>query len=231
MLGIVVILLISWLLLHFIESKNLNVLGVLPIKKSLIEFGVGLLFIIVLTLIVIHLDSWFLSIEWKMNSKIDYMAIIQSIWYNLKSAVTEDLIFRGAILYILVSKLGLRTGVIISATVFGVYHWFSFGMLPGDFRLFPLLYIFIITGSAGYVWAYAYIKTKSIMMPLGFHLGANFVLSLYFENAPYGELLFSKASTEIIENQWLNLLYLILKGVSAPLITYLFIKFWVRKNA
>jgi membrane protease YdiL (CAAX protease family) len=229
MIGILVLLIVSWVLLHFIENKNLMVLGVLPIKKSIFEFSVGMVFVVFVTLIFVGLDTLVFSIQWKLSSSIDYQIIANSIWYNLKSAITEDLLFRGALLYILVSKLGFRTGLLLSACTFGVYHWFSYGMLPGEIRIIPLLYVFSITGFVGYVWAYTFIKTCSIMMPLGFHLGSNFILSLYFKNAAYGEMVFSEITRTNIENQWLNLLYLISKGMLAPLLTLIFVKYWVRK--
>jgi len=230
MLGILVILIVSWLLLYFIENKNLMVLGFLPISKVIMEFSIGVLFILIITLIFVGIDTFVNSIVWQINPTIDYYNILDSILYNLRSAITEDLVFRGALLYILVSKLGIRLGTLLSAVVFGIYHWFSYGLLPGEFRLFPLLYVFIITGSIGYVWAYAYIKTQSIMMPLGFHLGSNFIYSLYFKNAAYGELVFTEVSRIGLGEGYLSFFYLISKGVATALITLIFVKFWVKKH-
>jgi len=230
MIGIVVIFLASWLLLYFFESKGLNVLGIFPLKKTIIEFIFGIFYIFLITLIVIGIDTYTYKIEWNINTNIDYSILAHSFWYHLKSALTEDLVFRGAILYILVSKLGIRTGLLLSATIFGIYHWFSFEMLNKGIRIIPLLYVFLITGASGFAWAYAFIKTHSIMMPLGFHVGSNFIFSLYYKNAPYGELVFTELSKIKIEDQWLNLLYLVSKGLIAPVLTIIFIKYWVRKN-
>jgi len=44
MLGIIVILLISWMLLFFLEKENLLALGFLPILKRLKQFLIGFLF-------------------------------------------------------------------------------------------------------------------------------------------------------------------------------------------
>jgi len=103
-------------------------------------------------------------------------------------------------------------------------------MLKEGLRIIPLLYVFFMTGATGFAWAYAFIKTQSIMMPLGFHLGSNFIFSLYYENAPYGELVFTEITKTRFEDEWLNLLYLIAKGLVAPVLTLIFIKYWARKN-
>ena len=67
------------------------------------------------------------------------------------------------------SKIGAKKAILISAIVFGVYHIFSYGM-TGD-KIIPILYVTLITGFTGYVWAYTFYKTKSVMLALGFHLG------------------------------------------------------------
>ena len=231
MLGIIIILIVSWLLLHFIEKKNLSALGILSLPKALTDITIGFVFIVIITLLAIVLESWLLPIQWQINEVIDYKTIASSLLYYFKSALTEDLVFRGAILYILVSKLGFKTGLILSTITFGAYHWFSYGLLPSeDIRIIPLMYVFFITGFAGFVWAYAFIKTGSIMMPLGFHLGNNFILGLFYENNPYGELIFSQLSKGQFSNEYLYLLYLIIKGIFAPLLTLFFINYWVRKK-
>jgi membrane protease YdiL (CAAX protease family) len=60
-----------------------------------------------------------------------------SFIYHLKSALTEDLAFRGALLYILIKKIGVQKGFFLSAITFGIYHWFSYGMINGP--IIPLI--------------------------------------------------------------------------------------------
>ncbi|HOP23284.1 MAG TPA: CPBP family intramembrane metalloprotease, partial [Gammaproteobacteria bacterium] len=124
MLGILLILLLSWALLHFIAEKNLMVLGPTPVPLRLLQFVLGFVLLFVLSLITVMTDTLVYSIQWQQVI-INPNALFQSFWYYLKSALTEDLVFRGAILYLLIRKLGAIKAIVISSIIFGVYHWFS----------------------------------------------------------------------------------------------------------
>ncbi len=50
MLGLLVIIIVSWMLLHFIEKKNIEALGIIPKPKRLIQFLVGMLFMTLINL-------------------------------------------------------------------------------------------------------------------------------------------------------------------------------------
>ncbi len=89
-----------------------------------------------------------------------------------------------------------------------------------------MLYVTLITGFTGYVWAYTFHKTKSIMMGLGFHLGYNFLMALFYENQPYGQLIFQEVSKTSLAN-WNWLLYSIPKGLFPSLITFIFVKKYI----
>jgi membrane protease YdiL (CAAX protease family) len=128
MLGLLVIIVISWLLLHFIEKKNIDALGLIPNVNRIGQFLIGFLIIAVIVLINIFIETLTLEVDWKLKT-INYTTIFSAFLYHLKSALTEDLVFRGAILYILIERLGAKWAILISALFFGVYHVFSYGML------------------------------------------------------------------------------------------------------
>ncbi|HPI96207.1 MAG TPA: CPBP family intramembrane metalloprotease [Gammaproteobacteria bacterium] len=216
MLGILLILLLSWALLHFIAEKNLMVLGPTPVPLRLLQFVLGFVLLFVLSLIAVMTDTLVYSIQWQQVI-INPNALFQSFWYYLKSALTEDLVFRGAVLYLLIRKLGAIKAIVISSIIFGAYHWFSYGMFNGEVKIIALIYVLLLTGLIGASWAYTYHKTQSIIMPLGMHTGSNFAMSLFFQNNPYGEMIFSQVSRVEI-NEWINLFYLLTKAVLLPLL-------------
>ena len=225
MLGLLVILVISWGVLDFIESEHIGTLGIVPNKKRIIQFLLGLIVIIGICLTSIYIESILLKVEWKQNETIDYSAILDALIYHLRSALTEDLVFRGAILYILIQKIGAKKAIFISAFVFGVYHIFSYGMLNSS--IIAMLYVILITGFTGYVWAYTFHKTKSIMMGLGFHLGYNFLMSIFYENQPYGQLVFQEVS-KISLADWNWLLYNFPKGIFPTILTFIFVRQYLK---
>ena len=228
MLGLLVIIVISWVLLHFIEKKNINVLGIIPNKKRIVQFLIGFVVMILICLITIFIESFILKVEWQQNKIINYTAIFNALIYHIRSALTEDLVFRGAILYILIQKIGAKKAILISAFVFGVYHIFSYGMLNNS--IIAMLYVTLITGFVGYVWAYTFNKTKSMMMGLGFHLGYNFLMSLFYENQPYGQLIFHEVS-KISLADWNWLFYNIPKGLFPTILTFIFVKQYLKYQA
>lgn len=219
MIGIILILAISWVLLYLTEKKGLSILGVK--LKSSPHFPIGFAFIILTGLALIGVESMIKSIEWKLNAPIDWKTILLASRYHIISALTEDLLFRGAILYILIQKIGFQKAIAISAIAFGIYHWFSYGMFGAG--IIPMIYVFIITGFTGYVWAYTYGKTESILMPLGFHFGWNLMQACFYETTPYGELIFQEISS-IPLSEWNNLFFSIFKGLFPPIMTLIFVK-------
>ena len=231
MLGLLVIIVVSWLLLHFLEKKSIDALGIIPNKKRSVQFLIGFIIMAFINLLTIYFESIALNIEWELKKSIDYKNIFKSFVYHLKSALTEDLVFRGAILYILIQRIGAKKGILISAIAFGVYHIFSYGLIGGNIIL--ILYITLITGITGYVWAYTFHKTKSIMMGLGFHLGYNLLMTFFYESAPYGELVFKEISkTNLTDWDWVY--YNLAKGLFPSAITLIvvnqFTKHQLKKN-
>lgn len=225
MLGLLVIIIVSGVLLRFIEKKNIEVLGVIPTKQRSVQFLIGFVFITLICLISVYVETLVLDVEWIRNESINYTAIFNSFFYHVRSALTEDLIFRGAILYILISRLGAKWAILISALCFGVYHVFSYGMTGGG--IIPILYVVLVTGFVGYVWAYTFYKTKSIMMALGFHLGYNFLMAMFYQSPPTGELIFQELS-KIDLRDWNWLFYNIPKGIFPSLMTLIFVKQYVK---
>lgn len=225
MIGILVILGISWVLLYFFEKENLLALGFSPLRKRLIQFLIGFVFTCLLNLLCLFIETNLKSIEWTLNSSFKEQLIVDAIWYHLKSALTEDLVFRGALLYILIEKVGVKMGILFSAVAFGVYHWFSYGVLGS---LIPMIYVFIVTGLTGYVWAVAFAKSKSIFLGLGFHLAWNFISQL-FSRGPLGEVLYIESSSQAL-SELNNLILLSTTGIAVPLITLAFVHFYIGKE-
>ena len=226
MIGILVALAISWLLLFLIEKKSVLSLGFLPIIKRLKQFLIGFLITAILCAIVQYSESLLKSSNWILNEKITSLIILKSFFWDLKSVLSEELIFRGAILYILIQKIGSKKAILISAIAFGIYHWFSFGVLG---NIVAMILVFIGTGLMGYAWAWAFAKTKSIMLPLGFHLGWNFINNTIFSKGPLGELvLTSQGGNEL--SDWTSLLNFVLGLVIVPILLLIYVRYFVKDD-
>ena len=215
MLGLLFIIVISWLLLHFIEKKSIDALGIFPSSNRVCQFLIGFLVMAIIIVIHVSIETKILRAEWKLNT-VDLGTIANAFVYHFRSALTEDLLFRGAILYILISRIGATRAIWISAIVFGAYHWFSYGIL-GE-RVVLLAYVMLITGFTGYVWAYSFYKTKSIMLGLGFHVGYNLLMSCFYEAQPYGEMIMTQVS-RIDLTGWKAFYFSMYRGLFPPVAT------------
>lgn len=224
MIGIVVILLISWILLFTIEKKSILSLGILPTLKRLNQFLIGVFITSLICAGSKYFESSLQSSNWVLNKNISTSLILKSLWWDFKSVLTEELIFRGAILFILLKKLGTKRGVLISAILFGIYHWFSQGVIG---NIGAMIFIFIGTGLMGYVWALAFAKTESIMLPLGLHLGWNIVNNTIFSKGPLGEVVFISVNGNELEG-WISLINFLTPLIIAPTLILLFLNYRVK---
>jgi len=186
MLGIIIQLLVSWLLIWLFEKDNLKVLGFYPTKKRLLGF---VLFFIVTALCCssdFFMRMLFAKQQWQLNPKLSAGLIISGTWWNIKSVLFEELIFRGALMYILIKRLGPAKAIIISAICFGIYHWFSHEVIGNPVQM---AITFVVTGTMGLLYAYGYAKTFSLYIPIAIHLGWNLTSSLIFSQGNIGDQL------------------------------------------
>jgi len=226
MIGILIAIAISWLLLIAFEKKSILALGFLPFGKRLQQFLTGFLVTAILCILVQYLEAYLKSSSWILNKDITSGIILKSFWWDLKSVLTEELIFRGALLYILIQKIGTLKSILISAIAFGIYHWFSYGALGNPLAM---ILVFIGTGLMGYAWAWAFSKTKSIMLPFGFHLGWNFIYNTIFSKGPLGEIvLISKGGSEL--TGLASLLNFTAGLVIVPVLILIYVKYFVKEQ-
>jgi len=92
-----------------------------------------------------------------------------------------------------------------------------------------MIFVFIGTGLMGYTWAWAFSKTKSIMLPFGLHLGWNFIHNTIFSKGPLGELvLVSKGGTELADWNWI--LNFVSSSILVPILLIIWIKYFVNAD-
>jgi len=217
MIGILVEIAISWVLLYVLERKNILSLGIFPVLKRIKQFLFGFLITCVLCICVEILESILRSSEWFLNKSISGGTILNMFFWDLRSVVFEELIFRGALLYILIKRIGPSKAILISAVSFGIYHWFSYGII-GD--IIPMIVVLMGTGLMGYAWALAFHKTNSIALPMGLHLGWNFTFNTVFSKGPLGDGIFLLNSENLLPD-WFSLIGLLI----VPLIVLLIVKY------
>lgn len=183
MIGILVQLTISWIIVWFSDKRNLSVLGFHPTKQRVADFGIFFFVTAAFCSSGFFMKMYFGKQSWLLNPNLSAALILTGIWWNIKSVLFEELIFRGVLLYILIKRVGSSKAIILSAMAFGIYHWFSFGVIGNPMQM---AITFIITGTMGLVLAYGYSKTFSLYLPTGLHLGWNATQTFIFSQGPIG---------------------------------------------
>jgi len=128
--------------------------------------------------------------------------------------------------YMVWKKWNALTAILISSTLFGMYHWVTFGIL-GQYGL--MIKTFFPIFSLGFIYGYGYVISKSLYSTLGMHFGYVITIAFLFAEDPavQGVFVLDKA-TEFhgsgIINGLINLLPLILN----LLVCFLFL--WIRNR-
>jgi len=226
MIGILVELILSWLLLWLFDKSNLLSLGIRPTKERIYNFLLGFFVASFFCIFYYFTTASLADNNYTLNKEFTVTQFFKSSSWTLNSVLFEELIFRGAMLYIAIKKLGIRRACIISAIAFGIYHWFSYGAFGNPIQM---LLVFIMTGIWGLMFAFAFAKTKSLYLPIGIHFGWNLINIVIFSNGPLGhQLLFSSNENKL--EGLLSLLFFIMQIIALPILTYLFLKTKIKSN-
>ncbi len=220
MAGIVIQLAVSWLLLWFVCKKHLSVLGFRPTKERAMQFGIGLLLAAACCALYQVLTTAFINNGWVANTKATTKTILEGVRYNIISVLFEELIFRAALLYIAIRKLGVTKACILSGIAFGIYHWFSFNVFGNPFMM---MIVFVMTAFVGVAWAFAFAKTGSVYLPIALHLGWNIVSTVVFTNASGGQGVFVKANEHQLQGIP-SLLVFLFQVFALPLLTFWYLR-------
>lgn len=220
MIGIIVELIISWLLLWFICKKHLSVLGFSPTRNRMNNLIVGLLLAASCCTLYQLMTTAFINNSWVSNKQATAKTILEGSRWTLVSVLYEELIFRGALLYIAIKKLGVTKACILSAVCFGIYHWFSFNVFGNPFMM---VVTFLMTAIVGLSWAFAFAKTNSLYLPIGLHLGWNLLSTVVFSNGNVGQAIFVRSNGTQLQGV-LSLLVFLFQVFALPILTFWYLK-------
>ena len=214
MIGLVVSILISWFLLRRVARAPITVLGLTPDRRRVTECLVGMTFMAVVAVINFTWQAHFKEVSYRINPDYGFLDFLGGSFWIVKAVIFEELAFRGALLYLLIKRIGIVPGCLLSSIAFGIYHWFSYGIFGS--RLVLMVYVFLVTGCGGWMFAFAYARTKSLFAPVGLHLGWNLVTALVFSSGPIGNQWLIQQGEAVELGGWTTLLFFSLQAIVAP---------------
>ena len=223
MLGILVELLISWAILYWYNRKGLSPLGLVPTAARLRLF---IFFLLVAAFCAVSrylVRLYFGKEVWELNPDLNARLVWEGISWNINSVLYEELIFRGAIFYVIWDKLGANKAILISAIAFGIYHWFSMEVLGMPVQM---TIIFLATSLAGLVYGYAFVRTKTMLVPIAMHFGWNFIGNFVFSEGSIGKGILVMTAQPIV-NVSIFIYYL---AVWNPMVMFYLVNFFILRK-
>jgi membrane protease YdiL (CAAX protease family) len=224
MIQLVALLAISWLLIWLFQKQHLSVLGLTLTKERLNYFLVLFIVSALLSATAFFLRMYFAKEVYTFSPSLTTKSILSEIWYQFRMVLTEELICRGALLYILIKKAGSVTAIIVSSVIFAALHWLNAGIW-GNFT--QMIIVFSFTFTMGLLLAYSYARTFSLLIPFAIHFGWNLTQNYIFPGSTTGTHIFTLAAppptVAISYTAFFSMLLL-------PKITVLIINYLIVKN-
>jgi uncharacterized protein len=191
MLQLIGLLAISWLLVWLFDKKNLLALGLSPTKSRLKYFIILFLVSAILSSTAFFLRMYFAKEIYTITPALTTKLVLTEVWYQFRTVLTEELLCRGVLLYILIKKVGQLKAVLISSLVFAILHWINAGVLG---NVVQMIIIFSFTFIMGLLLAYSYARTFSILIPFAIHYGWNITQNYIFPDTATGNHIFMLAA-------------------------------------
>lgn len=133
------------------------------------KLGAGLLLGSVLMIVPALILTLAGSVQWQVNG-ISVMDFMTNTSIMLSVVIAEELLFRGFIFQRLIGSFGAWPAQFLMGTLFLLTHMGNPGM-SGSVKILASMNIF----TASILFGIAYIKTRSLAMPIGIHFMANVI--------------------------------------------------------
>lgn len=161
------VLITSWICVRF-EKGRVSDLGLRLNRRWWGEafqgasLGMGL---ILLSALIVLATGGF---HWERDTTATLQGLVAGAWLYVGVALSEELLFRGFVFQRLIKGMGEWPGQILMAILFAAAHWGNPGM-SGATKVWATLNITL----AAVMLGLAYVKTRSLALPMGLHFGWN----------------------------------------------------------
>lgn len=192
MLQLIALLLASWFLLWWFEKDTLRVLGLLPNKQNTVWICIVFIVSALCAASAVALKIGITKEQYAIAESLTAKGVLTEVWHQFRSVFTEELLFRGAIFYILLKKTSAKIAIPVSAVLFALMHWLNAGVWG---NMLQMAIVFSFTFAMGILLAYAYAATNSIIFPLAIHFGWNLTQNYIFPDTANGQHIFILSGT------------------------------------
>lgn len=158
----------SYVMVRFINKKAFEAIGLALHPNTLREFGIGCLlgFLMVSGIFILELTSGYITVAWRGYSLLECTRVLGvSLILFAVAAFFEEVLFRGYAFQTLIQWVTFLPSMLLFSLFFAFSHFFN-----PNITALSLINIAL----AGIWLSIAYMKTRSLWLPIGLHLSWNF---------------------------------------------------------
>jgi len=173
-IGLVAALAASYVMTRFVNRKPFGAIGLAIMPTTLRDFGLGTLlgFLAMGMIALVLLAIGGLQISPRdLDAGTAAWIVLSSVFLFSIGALTEEVLFRGYVFQTLVQGITMLPALIIMALLFAAAH-----LANPNASMFGIVNVAL----AALTFSFAYLKTRSLWLPLGLHFGWNFSQTTVF---------------------------------------------------
>jgi membrane protease YdiL (CAAX protease family) len=161
------------------ENTSIESMNLLPGRKSIARLGLGLTIggVIAGTMLFALFSLTELNIEQNHSQSIFSFFLASMAIFPL--ALMEELLFRGYPFFRLTQLINIRWVILLTASFFALYHYNGSN---------DIISVFIGPGIWGVTFGVAAYLSKSIAVPLGIHISANWLQAIFGLKTQYAPI-------------------------------------------
>jgi membrane protease YdiL (CAAX protease family) len=172
------------------EGASLATLGLAVDRRRVADLVFGFVVSASLFVAVACVQSAMVGATWRFQGASGLVAALADLPLVLSLVLVEELLFRGYALRALRTLAGDRRAILLTAVAFGAYH-----VLGTKYWAMGLVFQFLMPALGGLLFAWAAVRSGGLALPLGLHLGGNWVQASLAVFAPL-------SSTEPLRASW-----------------------------
>ena len=162
---------------RFLDRRSFESLGLRLSRQALLDTltGIGITFVQMGSIFLLMLGLGWMTFDgfaWQKDSLTKvFSETLMFLLFFIITGFSEEILSRGYHLQTITSGLNLFWGIFLSSSIFGLLHFYN-----PDATWISTFGIFI----AGLFFAFAYLCTRQLWLPIGLHIGWNFFEGVVF---------------------------------------------------